>query len=55
MNVNGYTVTLQTGIYVLQGEFQTGGTTTTVTSGLGGVTLVFTSSSGGMDIDSNSN
>ena len=56
--IKGNTVTLEPGIYILQGGFQTGpggGTVTTGTGGVGGVTLVFPSSSGGMDIDSNSN
>jgi hypothetical protein len=46
---------LEPGVYILQGEFQTGPGGGTVTSATGGVTLVFTASSGGMDIDSNSN
>jgi hypothetical protein len=53
--VSGYTVTPQTGIYILQGEFQVGPGGGSVMSGVGGVTLAFTSSSSGMDIASLSN
>jgi hypothetical protein len=51
------TFTLQSGVYIISGgSFQTGpGANTTVTSGVGGVTLMFTSSSSVMDIDSKSN